>query len=562
MANLCPLGSPHVKKASFDKSSTRVTITLMTTMGSNLKCSRITTIAIILIIYLIYLFTFTLVPFEFSLDKSLALSRMFYGDLETFSTNISSFVEDIIINILLFIPFGFLIYGLLQVSEKRWIIKIVLTAISGFILSFIIEFCQLFLPRGPSLTDIFANTVGAITGALIATFYYAQLTRLVQRCWTNIQGSKSLSTITVIYGALLFTFSNFPILHSDFSNWDPSFTFQLGNEPTLDRPWLGKIYLVAIYSRALYQQDVVTNFRAGPFRNASKSTDRVNLVAFYNFNEGAGTVVNDTSIPFQKYPISLEGPLNLTIYDTSKIKWLTPNGIEFLEGTIIKSQKPAEKLFYSQIIRNNSLTIEVWIAPANLTQVFYDAPAPIVSFSRDTGFRNFTLGQSLKNIEFPLLTPISPLNGMYVHLSTKDNPLTTKIQHLVATYRNGVEKLYINGIEHETTFLDASNNLLNFIDAGLGFIGAGLRGKWVYCFLFLFPLGFLSYTMFSGNSGSNTKVISLSAIIGFSPLAVIEIFQVLKAPRPFDLTLLSIGLVVVLISILMSYILNKNVNSV
>jgi glycopeptide antibiotics resistance protein len=509
----------------------------------NLKpANRETTIVIILAVYLIYLFTFTLISFEFSLDTSLSLSRMYYGDLETFFTNTSYFVWDIIINIPLFIPFGFLFFALLKVLEKKWTTKIILTTFSGFILSFIIEFCQLFLPRSPSLADIFANTVGAITGALIATFYYAQLTRLVQRGWSNIQRSKSLSTIIIIYGALLFIFSNFPILHSDFSNWDPSFTFQLGNEATLNRPWLGKIYLVAIYRRALNPEEVTTNFKAGPFRDASKSSARDNLVAFYNFNEGTGNTVHDTS--------SFDLPLDLTIYDTSRTKWLTPNGIEFLEDTIIKSQKPAEKLFY-HLYSNNSLTIEAWIAPANITQ---GGPARILSLSRDPSFRNFTLGQEGKNIHFRLRTPISGLNGTKVHLQTKDDFLTMEIQHLVATYRNGVEKLYVNSIEYETTLLDASNNLLNLLGAGLG-------GKWAYCFLFLFPVGFLSYTILLKNPGSTVKAILFSAIIGFSPLVVIESFQVIKVPRPFDLSLLSLGLVVVFMSILMSSIINKNIHS-
>lgn len=512
----------------------------------NLKGSRGTTIAIVLIVYLVYLFTFTLSPFEFSLYKSHSLSRMYYGDLESLSTKISYFVEDIIINILLFTPFGFLFCSLRKVSERRWIIKIIVTAFSGLVLSSIIEFCQLFLSRGPSLADVLANTAGSITGALIATSYYSTLAGLAQRCWSDIRRSEFLSTVIIIYGTLLFIFSNFPILHSDFSNWDSNFTFQLGNESTLDRPWLGKIYLVAIYSNDLHPENVLTNFKAGPFRDASKSSDRVNLVAFYNFNEGIGTVVHDTS--------SLQEPLNLTINDTSKIKWLHSNGIEFMDGTVIKSKKPAENLFYSQLLRTNSLTIEVWIAPTNLNQVFYDGPAPIVSFSRDTGFRNFALGQSQKNISFPLRTPISPLNGMDVHLFTKDNPLTTEIQHVVATYRNGVEKLYINGMEHEITFLDASNSLLNLIGAGLG-------GKWVYCFVFLFPVGFLSYTALTRSPGSNLKAILTSAIMGFSPLVVIEIFQVLKVPRPFDLSLLSIGLVVVLTSVLISSVVNKNIYS-
>jgi len=46
-------------------------------------------------------------------------------------------------------------------------------------------------------------------------------------------------------------------------NWDPNHTFVLGNEPTNDRLWLGRIQLVAIYDMALTQAQIDQNFDAG-----------------------------------------------------------------------------------------------------------------------------------------------------------------------------------------------------------------------------------------------------------------------------------------------------------
>jgi outer membrane protein assembly factor BamB len=50
----------------------------------------------------------------------------------------------------------------------------------------------------------------------------------------------------------------------DLSNWDEGFRLALANELTHDRPWLGELHLVAIYSRALTAPEVETNHRAGP----------------------------------------------------------------------------------------------------------------------------------------------------------------------------------------------------------------------------------------------------------------------------------------------------------
>jgi hypothetical protein len=50
----------------------------------------------------------------------------------------------------------------------------------------------------------------------------------------------------------------------DLSNWADDLRLGLGNELTRDRPWLGSIHLVAIYSRALSEDEIRANLEAGP----------------------------------------------------------------------------------------------------------------------------------------------------------------------------------------------------------------------------------------------------------------------------------------------------------
>ncbi|MEQ9409124.1 MAG: DUF1592 domain-containing protein, partial [Fuerstiella sp.] len=49
-----------------------------------------------------------------------------------------------------------------------------------------------------------------------------------------------------------------------FSNWNGGYRLILANEQTKDRPWLGDLHLVAVYSRALNAKEVRQNFEAGP----------------------------------------------------------------------------------------------------------------------------------------------------------------------------------------------------------------------------------------------------------------------------------------------------------
>jgi hypothetical protein len=50
----------------------------------------------------------------------------------------------------------------------------------------------------------------------------------------------------------------------DYSNWDATMTLGIGDEFNATRPWLGTLYLVAVYCRALSGAEVAQNFVAGP----------------------------------------------------------------------------------------------------------------------------------------------------------------------------------------------------------------------------------------------------------------------------------------------------------
>jgi hypothetical protein len=47
------------------------------------------------------------------------------------------------------------------------------------------------------------------------------------------------------------------------TSWDPNYRIRIGDESGANRAWLGTIWFLAIYDRALSMQEVVTNFDAG-----------------------------------------------------------------------------------------------------------------------------------------------------------------------------------------------------------------------------------------------------------------------------------------------------------
>lgn len=84
-----------------------------------------------------------------------------------------------------------------------------------------------------------------------------------------------------------------------FSNWEPSYPLVLGNVMTGERTWNGRLFLVAVYKRALSTDEVSKNYRAGKSFTSTEVTNdkRVmdELIALYLFNEGSGDIVRDKS---------------------------------------------------------------------------------------------------------------------------------------------------------------------------------------------------------------------------------------------------------------------------
>ncbi len=159
------------------------------------------------------------------------------------------------------------------------------------------------------------------------------------------------------------------------------------------------------------------------------------LQVLYTFDEGSGTTVGDTS--------GVGSPLDLTIDDPSGVDWgnsfMTINGSN--ETLKITSGEPAAKLF-DALTATNEITMEAWIIPSNTTQV---GPARVMTYSVDTGNRNFTLGQDGDNYQIRLRTPETGNNGFNPVVDTNDGTLATELTHVVYTRAaDGTVNVYLN----------------------------------------------------------------------------------------------------------------------
>ena len=155
------------------------------------------------------------------------------------------------------------------------------------------------------------------------------------------------------------------------------------------------------------------------------------LQVLYDFASSSGAVIHDRS--------GVGEPINLSISDPKAVR-RSEGKLEVSGKTTIHSSKPAKKLIDS-VRRSGALTIEAWIQPANTKQ---SGPARIVTVSKNSNERNFTLGQDGDKYEVRLRTTRTSTNGIPA-VASKGRTADTKLTHLVYAFaKDGQAQLFVN----------------------------------------------------------------------------------------------------------------------
>ncbi|HWV55987.1 MAG TPA: DUF4038 domain-containing protein, partial [Longimicrobiales bacterium] len=214
----------------------------------------------------------------------------------------------------------------------------------------------------------------------------------VRTTLTHVVYSRSADGAAVLYvdGELRGTAA----VAGDFSNWDEGFGIALGDETSGGRAWLGEYRRVAIYDRAMDEDEIASRNDAGPTAPASGA------IVLYEFDEGAGDTVRDSS--------GSGDPLNLRIESTEAAEWVPGGGLRLTAPVRIAGSAPATKAI-DALRASGEVTIEAWITPANTTQA---GPARILTISQGTSSRNLTLGQDGEAYEMRLRTTATSVNGL------------------------------------------------------------------------------------------------------------------------------------------------------
>ncbi|MBC8326263.1 MAG: DUF1592 domain-containing protein [Verrucomicrobia subdivision 3 bacterium] len=166
--------------------------------------------------------------------------------------------------------------------------------------------------------------------------------------------------------------------------------------------------------------------------SASAARVASGLVVFYDFGSAQGAVVRDRS--------GVKPAVDLQIAALQNVQ-RAKGSLEISKGTVIRSAQPPARLI-NALKRSGEITIEAWLQPANTTQ---DGPARIITLSRDTSERNFTLGQEKNLFDVRLRTSRSSNNGI-PSTATPARSLAARLTHVVFTRdRAGRTTIFLDG---------------------------------------------------------------------------------------------------------------------
>jgi hypothetical protein len=156
-------------------------------------------------------------------------------------------------------------------------------------------------------------------------------------------------------------------------------------------------------------------------------------IAKYEFKEGQGSIAYDTS------GVSPEADLTVS----GNVTWDQGWGIIFGQGSRAQALTTTSQKIGDLIKTTGEYSIEVWAAPANVTQT----KANIVSYSGSDTSRDVTLGQNAMQYQAATRSSKTDTNGAPPLLTSATADVAqAALQHIVLTYDpvNG-QKLYVNG---------------------------------------------------------------------------------------------------------------------
>lgn len=364
---------------------------------------------IVVLVNCLVILHLTLNPYRFQFAA--VLSHDSVGGLILKFFNGPSDRNDMINNIILFLPLGLSLTWLMQRGGRKGLFATATPLFVGAGLSLMVELLQLFLPmRTSTPIDVLTNSLGALLGLLIF-----QAMQLVFRSPTHL--AVTLAGWLVIALAVSIPLQSAARL----SNWDSAFPLLIGNDRAFEEPWKGRIFDLAITDKSLTESQVQA-FRRSP----AEFNDT--LLASYQFT-GIGSYPDRT------------GTLPALVWSGRAPDMHVEPGVTLSDNAWLETHGSAAPLNRT-IAQAGQFTILTTVAAADPEQ-----ESAIVSLSGDQALRNVTIGQEQDHLTMFLRTPITGESALHIpELFVPGVFADARPHQVIVTYDRGTIQFYIDGI--------------------------------------------------------------------------------------------------------------------
>ena len=267
----------------------------------------------------------------------------------------------------------------------------------GVALSAAVEAAQLFLvTRHSEPVDLIANTLGALGGAAVGRLLGHRFGWRFDRLPLGRLAAFGAALALTVFGAVFH-------YRASLWMWDPSYKLAVGDELTRDRAWQGEIFEIAVF-------------------NVPVDPAVFPMLA----DEGPGSIAANRS----RFPAA-------PVFERT-----TPLNLENIRGVPLLEGNDARR-FFDSLVDTENFTVVLWCRPAKSRQT---GPARIITYSLDTGRRNFSLGQDGRRVEFRLRTWISGLNA--IMFAPRTAPVLSRNEDVLiaASYDGRFSRIYVDGI--------------------------------------------------------------------------------------------------------------------
>jgi VanZ family protein len=380
--------------------------------------NRILTLAIAGILFL------TLYPFRFSLHANQLLNR---SPFLLVSGGKSSGPLVALLNISLFVPFGFGLSLKVREEGRSGATILLLTMIAGAFFSYCIEFIQIYVPtRDSGWEDVFTNATGSVVGYFLfesAGKLILKFASEIETCFERFLTLRRALWIVPLYFATWFIVSAPLQEESRLSNWIRDSRLVIGNDATghLNRAWKGDVSLVQFWIRAL-PSNLAAEITADKLTAEAPSSP----VATYLFSDNHSFEDQKRFLPELTWTPSTRDVPDSDVLNLNGKSWLT-------------SQTDVSNLIQA-LQKANSFSVRVVCTPAEVE----GSEGRIVSISNQDGRANLSLLQRESSLVFwfrnPLIARRDPLS-----LNVPNVFALNQTRDILVSYDGSNLSVYING---------------------------------------------------------------------------------------------------------------------